>query len=1052
MKIIRFHNILYRKYSYVGMLLLCILLAGTIDAQKRAETKTQTVSVSLKVVDENGAPIPKAQVVVGEGIIHAETDVNGTLSFNAFPDDFVTVSLPGYEKSVSLVGDIISNNTIKLIKSKLFMTSDDDIPLPFVTMKKRNTSGSSNVITGDQLEKYPSTDIRNAFTGLATGLGVVEMYGSPGYSAEEKMGTYRITEKVNLNARGRTMNYIIDGILADITEIPLDPQEIESATVIKDIIGKAMYGPAAADGIIFIKTKRGKANERVMNVNIEDGVSVIDRFPGWVSGADYARLNNKAKENSGFTTLPYSEDAISHYADNNPYDKYFPSIDFRDMMIKNTMAFRRANLSSTGGSEAVQYSAYLGYNGEGDIYKIGSRSDYSRITTRANIDFRINNIFSVQFDIFAGLTDRRSPNYGYATSEASSPTDLMEISSVLPDITTIPPVAFPVYASFDPKTKVPWYGVTSVYTNNPIGNIMGNGYYAETGRTGATNFALKYDMSDILKGLKSKTTLGFNALNLLRIGKAENYFAYIATPGINPVTNNDTIRLTLNRTGVFTPLFSNLHDYYFQRLAFSENLNYEKSFGVHNIQSTLTYFLYKQARNGITESQRQQNVVWTGMYSFKDKYSIQGVLNYASTYTLDANKRYQLFPSVGVSWVISEENFMSGQKFVNYLKLRANGGILGYESFMSPYLYRGSYTYNSTGTGFGPNTTLQWFGTTREASLYRAYPSRIENPDLNWEKRKEFSAGFDALMLNSKLFLEVSYYNNLREGQIIQITNTLPLLAGASGALPYSNYNNIRYYGVENGIQFTDKTGILEYSIGGDITIQNSKIERYDEPAYRFGYQIRTGKPYDTYWGQTFLGKFGSDAEALAVPQLYDAVLHAGDLKYKDMNGDGVIDDNDMSAIGHTTPRIFYSLNVRLSCGNFDMTIIGTGRALYDIPLTNTYFWNGWGDNNYSNFVRDNFGGAYPNLTYYKVNNNFVASDFWLTKGGYFKIQNIELAYKLPMDKFHIIGLRGIRFYVRGANLLTLSKVKDVDPESINSGVTTYPLFKTFSGGIKLTF
>ena len=134
------------------------------------------------------------------------------------------------------------------------------------------------------------------------------------------------------------------------------------------------------------------------------------------------------------------------------------------------------------------------------------------------------------------------------------------------------------------------------------------------------------------------------------------------------------------------------------------------------------------------------------------------------------------------------------------------------------------------------------------------------------------------------------------------------------------------------------------------------------------------------------------------------------------------------------------------------MTIIGTGRAFYDIALTNTYYWNGWGDNNYSNFVRDNIGGAYPRLTYYKVNNNFIGSDFWLTKGDYFKIQNIELAYKLPMDKLHVIGLRGIRLYVRGANLLTISKVKDVDPESINSGVTTYPLYRTFTGGIKLTF
>jgi hypothetical protein len=202
----------------------------------------------------------------------------------------------------------------------------------------------------------------------------------------------------------------------------------------------------------------------------------------------------------------------------------------------------------------------------------------------------------------------------------------------------------------------------------------------------------------------------------------------------------------------------------------------------------------------------------------------------------------------------------------------------------------------------------------------------------------------------------------------------------------------------------------------------------------------------------TNIGKFSSDADALVTPQIFDALLHEGDLKYQDLNGDNIVDDNDMSSIGHTTPRLYYSLNAKLYYKNFEMTLIGTGRALYDIPLTNKYFWNGWGNNNYSNFVKDNIGGAYPKLTYYKVNNNFVNSDFWLTKGGYFKIQNIEAAYNLRLDKMQVVGARGIRFFVRGANLLTFSKVKDVDPESINSGVDSYPLYKTFTGGINLTF
>jgi hypothetical protein len=307
-------------------------------------------------------------------------------------------------------------------------------------------------------------------------------------------------------------------------------------------------------------------------------------------------------------------------------------------------------------------------------------------------------------------------------------------------------------------------------------------------------------------------------------------------------------------------------------------------------------------------------------------------------------------------------------------------------------------------------------------------------------------------MAGGKISLEVNYYNNLRDGQIVQLTRSIPLVTGISTAIPRYNYNSTRYTGFEAGIQVADKAGKLEYSVGANATVQNSKIEKYDEPLYRFDYQFVAGNAADTYWGQTYLGKFKSDAEAQEVTQIFDAVLKAGDLKYKDMNSDGVVDDNDMSALGHTLPRLFYALNACLKYNNFDMTLIGTGSAFYDLPLTNAYFWNGWGDNNYSSFVKDNIGGSYPRLTYYKMNNNFVNSDFWLTSGGYFKIQNVELAYTIPANNLQLIRSQGLRLFIRGANLLTITKVKDVDPESINSGVTIYPLYRTFTGGIKLTF
>ena len=678
------------------------------------------------------------------------------------------------------------------------MTSDDWVPLPFAAIKKRYLTGGYNVISGDDLEKYPSTDIRNAFTGLAPGLDVRELNGSPGLSAEEELAVFGITEKVNISSRGRSMIYIIDEIPTDVTEMQLDPMEIESVTVIKDIVGKSMYGPAGAEGIIFITTRRGRINERILNVNAETGINTIDRMPEWVSGADYARLNNMARVNSGLDPL-YSESDISAYAKNDPYDLVHPSVNFFDMIIKKSMPFRRANVSSTGGNDRIQYFAYLGYNGEGDIYKIGSTADYNRLNARSNLDVKINNFLKARFDFYGGLTYRRSPNYGYDvdfTSEdaATNPAlSITEFPVMINDITTIPPIAFPVYTNNDPALKSPWYGVSPAYGQNPVGNLVKNGYYTESGRNATFNVSLDYDMASVLKGLKSRSYIGFNAFNLLRIGKAEDYIAYIATPG-KTASGADTIRLSKVHDGVDQASQAKLHDFYYMRFAAYETLSFERAFGNHNFQSSLTYFLSKVSRNGIEEPYRQQNGLFSLLYSFRDRYNLHGVLNYAGSSYFSPAERYKLSEALGASWVISEEGFMEGLHFIDYLKLRAEMGVLAYESYFSPFAFRDDWNAGTV-SNLGPYSSNTWFGSST-VTTQSTTPGRTGNPNITWEKRREFNAGFEMLAANRKLYLELSYYNQLRDGMITQMGN-LPIIAGISSWLPRYNHNQVRYFGTE---------------------------------------------------------------------------------------------------------------------------------------------------------------------------------------------------------------------------------------------------------------
>jgi TonB-linked SusC/RagA family outer membrane protein len=1062
----RFNNILYQKIRLACLLVFCVLLSWPANAQDQKEKKVrQLIDVTLKVIDENGAPIPNASVVIGEGITHTETDENGSVSFKGYAVDLVTVSIPSFEKNVSVVADLLQNNTITLLKAKIHMTSDDNVQLPFSIVKKRNNTGPDVVVSGKYFEKYPSTDFRNTLPGITSGWDIRELDGSPGLSSQEGLQNLSgISNDLGATDKFRGIPFVlIDGMPTELQEAPLDASDIESATLLKGIVATAMYGPSGTGGILLIKTKRGVKNERILNFDVEAGVSTIDRMPGMVSGVDYATLNNQARENSGLSPK-YTPTAISAYGQNDPNNLRYPSVNFRDMTIKNSMSFKRVNMSSSGGNDVVQYYSSVAYAGEGDIYKIGSAADYNRVNTRQNVNVKVNDQFDVQFSFFGSLSFRRSPNYGFDsdfTSEnaSSNPVlSLTEFPSVLEDINSIPPVAFPVYAFIDPETSTPWYGVSSSYEDNPIGGLVSQGYYTDKGRTGISNIALNYDMGNIIEGLKSTTYFGFNVHNLTRIGKANDYLAY--TSSISSQTGNDTIIKSSAHSLVTQSDQAKLMDYYFQQFNFYENLSYDRTFGDHAIQSTLTYNQVKAFYNGREEPQRNNNLVWSAMYSLKDKYSLQAVLNYAGTASFAEGLRYKLFPAVGASWVISDESFMSNKKVFDYLKLRAQYGVVGIEAYLPPFYYIDRFSQNSSGSAFGPYSSLQWFGNTTETSIWRAYPQRVGNPDLTWELRKEFSVGFDALLLNQKLALDVTYKNIINDGTLIQINNSLPYTAGLQNARPWYNYNKTRINGVIADLQYTNRIGNLEFALGANASTFVSERLKYDEPNYRFDYQKRTGKPSDAIFGMVYERKFSTDAETELIPQLFDEILKAGDLKYKDMNNDGFVDDNDQAQIGNSTPRLFYGVNLTLKYKNFEFYIMGNGRAFYDIPLTNSYFMSGWGDDNYSNFVKDNVGGAYPRLTYYKVNNNFVTSDFWLANGSYFKIQNVELAYTIPAKMLQFVGGRSIRIYVRGANLLTLSSLKDVDPETMYTsgsdsycaGVTTYPLFRTFSGGVKFNF
>lgn len=1035
---------------------LIIQSGETVAYAQSRKKESRMVNVSVKVVDASGNALPFAEVSVCEGAIHETSDTDGRVSFTADIRDKVSITKDGYMPVSASVEAMADSKAITLYQQALY---SEKVHLPYMALVQRYSLGNTIVIKGEELERYSSTDIRNALTAIAPGVEVTENYGGPGVSPLENSNRYGASWKSSVSSRGRRMMYMVDDVPVVISETPLDPQQIESITIVRDVMEKTLFGASGADGIVYIKTKRGTANDRYLKIFAEGGVNVTDRMPEYVNGADYARLNNIARNNSGMDIL-YTRKDVAEYEKNDPLDLNHPNIDFKDMMLKNVMSYRKAGVYSGGGNDYVNYYAYLGYAGEDDIYKIGPVADYNRVNINANLDVKIHKYITAKFGIVSTMGIRRSSNYGYSANYSSedggSNTTLgvIEFPDIISDINSIPAISFPIYANNDPELETPWYAVSSLHTQNPIANITENGSYSETIRKGLMNAGLDIDLSFITKGLKSMTYGVYDATNLVRLGTAEDYAAYLLSPTV--VDGENVMKPVQSSSHSIKEMSSKtkLLDYFANRLYFVQKFSYDRNFGKHAVNAGLDYMITKRSQKFITEHRREMNIGFNAGYAYDDKYVLQTAMNEHGTYSL-LNNTWALSPSVGLGWIMSQENWLKDVRAIDFLKLRVQGGVLYYDSSTSANRDIDNYSWNSSGQKFGPHSNNQWFGSTASENINRTYVSMLGNPNLRMEKRKELTVGVDGLMLDKRLSFSLNYYNTFSDGPVSQLNNVIPLVAGISSGALWMNYNQTRYHGYEASLGWKGTAGSnFSYSINGWASGQVSKIVRIDELNYSEPYRSRVGHSSSAIWGYRCLGQFRTDAETFDVPQLFDESLKAGDLKYEDMNGDGFIDNNDVCAIGDSSPKLIYGITANFKLKDFDLFIAGTGRAFYDLALTNSYFWNGWGDGNYSKYTLDHAGDAsHPRLTYNKINNNYQTSTYWLKDGSFFKLQTVEIGYELPVQRLNITrGIRGLRVYVRGNNLLTLSGIKDVDPESMSSGLSNYPLMRTFVGGMNITF
>ena len=868
-------------------------------------------------------------------------------------------------------------------------------------------TGSSKSAGREVLGIYPTLDLMNSFTGVLPGLWVTENAGATGVRYH--------TENCSLSIRGFSgVKYIVDGIvLSEPEQFQLDPEDIESVTLVSGIVDKARFGPEASRGAVYIRTVRGLPKGREIRFTVQKGVDMVDRMPGWLGASDYAVLNNQAREAASFPVL-FDDEALRTVAKNDIFDYYYPAVNWQSLMLKRTRDFTKAGFLVRGGGSNVSYSTHIGWAHHGDIYAMGPVSDFNRFNADMSIDVRLNHRIRAEVNFIALYTMRRSPLVGGTTNNT------YEFPSVLSLLHSVPSTAYPLYVDRDSDTGVYNWTVSARYPDNPYANLYDSGFYTETGRTGLTDAVLHYDLGGLLPGLRSETRFGLNVYYSTRIGMDKDYVGVIYDPQTG-------IKAPTSHMGTSATSKSQFLAGYLQGLQFNQRFSYDKSWGRNAVTASLGYNRSHLAYSIEGGYHQQQNVVMDLAYSRGGRFKVESVLNYAGTSARKRGHRYELFPTLGVSW-----------RPLDWVKLRTQGGILGYEPYGGQYYWQSRLTKGSAYT-FGPYSSGQWFGTGSSISVYSTTVSRYANEDLGWEKNKEFEIGADFTPVRN-LSLGITYYHVLQDGIVVDISSVQPYFYGP-GAL-YDNYNANVYDGVELNAEWSGKLGQVQLGASAFATVGTARYRKVNE-SYSDKWQNREGKRIGSIWGLECIGKFASDEEIAAAPsQNFDATLYPGDLRYLDYDESGEIDSHDIHVIGNSSPLLRYAVNLNLAWKRFDFTIVGTGKAFFDSVLNNAWFWNGWGDGNYSTFVRDNLGGAYPRLSYLKSENNFRVSDFWIRRGDFFKIQSVEAGVRFGK----------VRFCIRGANLLTISGIKDVDPESLSSGVSDYPLFRTVTGGLTLSF
>ena len=1015
-----------------------IILSEAAEAQQQQK---KGININGTVWDEQGNPLPGVNVIVKSTNSGTTTDINGNY-FLSVPgkNSVLTFSYIGFEsQDVTVGGQININVNLKEISTGL----NEVVVVGFGSQKRESIVGSITTIEPGLLQQSPSRALSNNLAGQLAGVIAVQRSGEPGADGS----SFWIRGISSFQNAGRSPLVLVDGVERTLDD--MDPSEIESFSVLKDAAASAVYGVRGANGVIIVNTKRGKLGKPTVDVHYEQGFTQPVKLPKFIGSADYLSLMNELSLDGGGSTI-YSPDLIKKYRTNEDSELY-PNVDWMDEITKDHATNRRANLTVTGGSDVLRYALVASYYGERGIFERDesqtwdSSTKLNKYNMRSNVDVNITKTTIARISIGGYLQE---------TNGMIDDGDTRASDHVLGLAFETPPFVHPtIYSTGEiPKVK---------NRANPWARATQHGFTTYSNAKIESMFSLEQDLKFLLPGLKIKGIFSFD--RYIRSGvvrsKSPDYY-YPATQ-----RNEDgTLDITIADYGQMFLGSEEKKEWGNKATYLEGNLSYSNRFGEHAVEGM---FMYNQRdyQDGSVVPFRRLGIAGRTSYTYGNRYIGEFNFGYNGSENFAKGYRFGFFPSFAVGYLLSEEPFMEKFKDTfSKIKFRGSWGLVGNDQ-----LEGRRFAYITTINSHDDNQ-YKW-GVNNDYHRTGRYEGDFGIPNLTWETVEKTDIGFELGLWNA-LDFQFDWFQEHRR-DIFMKRNTIPSAAGFMNT-PWANFGKVDNKGVDLSLTFNKQLNKDWYlSLRGTMTYAKNEVIEKDEAPGRLGTNRQeTGLPVNQLFGLVAEGLFTEDDfENVEQGVLKDGIpthtfsskVRLGDIRYRDVDGDGSITDMDQVPLGGTKdPQIVYGFGGNVTYKNFDLNIFfqGNGRTWRFIggsgflpgssmgSMYNIYdnYQDRWTSENPSQDV------FYPRLTYGQNENNLKESTWWLRNMSMLRVKDIEVGYRFPKAWMSKIGVRSLRLYLKGSNLLTFSGFKMWDPELDTNNGMKYPIMKSVSFGLDVNF